>query len=249
MAAEEERARGGPAGGEVGLLCELAAARARMVETQLVSRGIASARVLEAMASVPRHEFVDPSLIAEAYSDHALPIGHGVTISQPYIVARMSEAAAIRPGARVLEIGAGSGYQTAVLAELGAEVFAIERIEALVGPAQARLERLGYGSQVHLRAGDGSLGWPDKGPYEAILVAAAAPVVPRALTSALAEGGRLVIPVGRRVQELRLIRRPRQGPRESGGLVSETLLPVRFVPLIGAGVELEAGPGEGGAEL
>ncbi len=243
LGAGEERGEGDSEGGRGGVeLRELAAARARMVETQLVSRGITSARVLAAMARIPRHEFVDPSLADEAYSDHALPIGHSVTISQPYLVALMSEVAAIRPGARVLEVGAGSGYQTAVLAELGAEVFAIERIEALVRGAQARLERLGYGAQVHLRCGDGSLGWPENGPYEAILVAAAAPRVPSALASALAVGGRLVIPLGRRQQELRLIRRLGPG---AGGLVSEALLPVRFVPLVLAAGKAGEGSGEG----
>lgn len=235
---------------------ELRAARARMVETQLVSRGIACPRVLAAMGTVPRHEFVAPRLVGEAYSDHALPIGHGVTISQPYVVALMSECLAIEPGERVLEIGAGSGYQSAVLAALGAEVFAIERIEALVGPARARLEGLGYGSQVHLRVGDGSLGWPENAPYAAILVAAAAPRIPQALVDELAPGGRLVIPVGTDAQELRLVRRraSREGStsvsreasrRGDGGLSQESILPVRFVPLIGEGIGEGSGEGIG----
>ncbi len=221
---------------------ELRAARARMVETQLVPRGIACPRVLAAMGEVPRHEFVDPRLVGEAYSDHALPIGHGVTISQPYMVALMTERAAIKPGDRVLEIGAGSGYQSAVLAALGAEVFAIERIDALVAPARARLDRLGYGAQVHLRVGDGSLGWPENAPYAAILVAAAAPQIPQALIDELAPGGRLVIPVGTDAQELRLICRRASGKPSlqadgegSRGFSEESLLPVRFVPLIGQG--------------
>ena len=203
------------------------AARERMVETQLVARGIACPRVLAAMGRVPRHDFVDPRLRAEAYSDHALSIGYGVTISQPYMVALMSEAAEIRPGTRVLEVGAGSGYQTAVLAALGAEVFAVERLEPLVEPTRARLRALGYDGRVRLRVGDGSLGWPENAPFEVILVAAAAPRIPAPLIEQLAPGGRLVIPVGTDMQELRRVRR-----RDDGLLEEESLLAVRFVPLI-----------------
>ncbi len=207
-------------------------ARERMVETQIEGRGITDPKVLAAMRKVPRHHFVDDTLLAEAYSDHALPLGHGATISQPYMVAKMSELLAIEPGDRVLEIGAGSGYQTAVLAALGAEVFAVEIILALVAPAQARLQRLGYAKSVHLRCADGSLGWPEHAPYAAMLVAAAAPRVPSSLISQLAPGARLVIPVGTDSQELWVIRRRRQG-----GLEKQHLWPVRFVPLVGAGIE------------
>lgn len=202
-----------------------------MVETQIEGRGITDPRVLAAMRQVPRHHFVDDSLLEEAYSDHALPLGYGATISQPYMVAKMSELLAIKSGDRVLEVGAGSGYQTAVLVALGAEVFAVEIIEALVAPAQARLRRLGYEDGVHLRCDDGSLGWPEHAPYAAILVAAAAPRVPSALISQLAPGARLVIPVGTHSQELCVLR------RVTGGLAEQRLWPVRFVPLVGAGLD------------
>lgn len=205
------------------------AARERMVDTQIAARGVGDPRVLAAMRAVPRHRFVPAALRAEAYSDHPLPIGHGATISQPYIVAAMTEAARVEPGARVLEIGAGSGYQTAVLAELGAEVYALELVEALVAPAKARLDALGYGARVDLRCGDGSLGWPERTPFSAILAAAAAPEVPAALTEQLAVGGRLVLPVGGWAQELVVFR------READGRLSEaSLMPVRFVPMLGA---------------
>jgi len=207
-------------------------ARERMVETQIEGRGVQDPRVLAAMREVPRHHFVDDALVEEAYSDHALPLGYGATISQPYMVAKMSELLAIRPGDRVLEVGAGSGYQTAVLAALGAEVFAVEIIEALVAPAWARLARLGYADGVHLRCGDGSVGWPEHAPYAGILVAAAAPRVPPALVSQLAPGARLVIPVGTHSQELCVLRR-----RLAGGLAEQRLWPVRFVPLVGAGID------------
>ena len=207
-------------------------ARERMVETQIEGRGITDPRVLAAMREVPRHHFVDDALVEEAYSDHALPLGYGATISQPYMVAKMSELLALRPGDRVLEIGAGSGYQTAVLVALGAEVYALEIIDALALSARARLQRLGYAKAVHLRCGDGSLGWPEYAPYAGILVAAAAPSVPSSLIAQLAPKARLVIPVGTDSQELCVLRL-----RCEGGLEERRLWPVRFVPLVGAGID------------
>jgi protein-L-isoaspartate(D-aspartate) O-methyltransferase len=166
-----------------------------MVEEQLAARGIADPRVLEAMAAVPRHRFVDPALEARAYDDSALPTLEGQTISQPWIVARMLELSALRPHHRVLEIGTGSGYQTALLARLAARVYSVERVASLLRAAQARLEDLGV-RDVLLRHGDGTLGWQDFAPYDRVLVAAAAPHVPDALMAQTVEGGRVVIPVG-----------------------------------------------------
>jgi len=201
--------------------------RREMVERQIAGRGISDQRVLEAMRTVPRERFVDPSLADYAYDDRPLAIGQSQTISQPYIVALMVEAAGIAPGQRVLEIGAGSGYAAAVMAEIGAEVFAIERIEELALSARERLEGLGYGT-VHLRCADGSAGWREEAPFDAILVAAASPDVPAALKHQLAIGGRLVIPVGRYPQQL--MRVTRLGDAEWR---EEDLCAVTFVPLIG----------------
>ena len=212
-------------------------ARTRMVEEQLVRRGIADTAVLAAMRAVPREAFVPPGFAGAAYADGPLPIGAGQTLSQPYIVALMAEAAAIRPGDRVLEVGAGSGYAAAVLAALGAEVWAIERRPDLAEAARARLARLGYG-RVALRTGDGSAGWPEAAPFAAILVSAGAPAVPRALTAQLAPGGRLVAPVGsRRVQTLRVV--TRQG---EDGFSEASRGAVSFVPLVGAEGWPEGGP-------
>ena len=170
-------------------------AQLRMVEEQLEGRGIRDPRVLEAMASVPRHTFVDPALEARAYGDHALPTAEGQTISQPYIVARMLELLQVEPVHRVLEIGTGSGYQTALLAQLASQVFSVERVASLLRAADSRLRELGI-ANVALRHGDGSLGWREFAPYDRVLVAAAAPRVPDALRSQLGERGVLVIPVG-----------------------------------------------------
>jgi len=170
-------------------------ARRRMIVDQLEGRGIADARVLEAMAAVPRHLFVDPALEHQAYGDHALPTAEGQTISQPYIVARMLELLDLSPGHRVLEIGTGSGYQTALLARMTDRVFSMERVESLLRAAEARLQRLGV-RNVAFRHGDGSLGWQEFAPYDRVLVAAAAPRVPDALRTQLGERGVLVIPVG-----------------------------------------------------
>ena len=201
------------------------ALRDRLVD-QLERRGIRDARVLAAMRAVPRHELV-PDPDDDAYGDHPLPIGHDQTISQPYIVAFMTEAAAIAPGARVLEIGTGSGYQAAVLAELGADVYSIEIVEPLGKRAAASLRALGY--DVHLRIGDGYRGWPEAAPFDAVIVTAAPPEVPQPLKDQLRVGGRLVVPVGEQgaVQELRVI------TRTADGFDERTLLPVSFVPMTG----------------
>jgi protein-L-isoaspartate(D-aspartate) O-methyltransferase len=202
------------------------AARLRMVEDQLVARMITDPAVLAAMRSVPRHRFVPPAQAHLAYADHPLPIGHGVTISQPYIVALMTELAQIEPGARVLEIGTGCGYQTAILAAIGADVYSVEIIPALAAEAAATLAALGH-SDLHLRVGDGHAGWPEHAPFAAILVAAAAPRVPQPLIDQLGPGGRLVIPVGRGVQDLQLIE------RDGDGVAARSVLSVQFVPMTG----------------
>ncbi len=200
-----------------------------MVEVQLRRRRIRDERVLAAMSQVPRHEFVPPELLREAYEDHPLPIGGGQTISQPYIVAAMVESLSLRGTERVLEVGTGSGYQTAVLARLAARVYTIECDPTLARTAQERLDRLGLGDKVEVIEGDGSGGYVPAAPYDAILVAAAAPDVPMQFVEQLVEGGRLAIPVGdRESQELRLI-------RKSGGSPEVSKLGYcRFVPLLGA---------------
>lgn len=202
-------------------------ARDLMVSDQLAARGIDDQRVLAAMRIVPRHLFVDPAMAEEAYADHPLPIGFGQTISQPFIVALMSQMLQIAPGARVLELGTGSGYQAAVLAELGAEVFTIERIEDLAVLARTRLGRLGY-EQVHVRNGDGNDGWPGVAPFDAIIVTAAVREVPRAPLEQLAVGGRMVLPLGESDgQELAVIQ------RTENGLIEDFGGACRFVPFIG----------------
>ncbi len=205
--------------------------RLAMVEGQLRARGITDPRVLAAMARVPRHRFVPEEQRPWAYGDHPLPIGQGQTISQPYIVAFMTEAAGVEPGERVLEVGTGCGYQAAVLAELGAEVYTIEIVPDLARAAATRLRELGY-EEVRTRIGDGWQGWPEAAPFDAILVTAAPPRVPPPLLEQLAPGGRLVIPVGEEWQELRRVVR-----LADGSLAEESLLPVRFVPLTGPGVQ------------
>lgn len=166
-----------------------------MVEEQLVDRGIRDLRVLEAMSRIPRHEFVEPSFQHKAYGDHPLPIGDNQTISQPYIVAAMTEALGLKGHERVLEIGTGSGYQTAILAELAGQVFTVERIKPLGKRAKQLLERLGY-TNVNFKIFDGTYGWRDQGPYDAILVTAAAPDVPKTLIEQLKDGGRMILPIG-----------------------------------------------------
>jgi protein-L-isoaspartate(D-aspartate) O-methyltransferase len=203
------------------------AERRAMVENQIRRRGVRDERVLAAMLAVPRHEFVKPEYLEAAYEDCPLPIGPHETISQPYIVAAMTAAARVSPGDKVLEVGTGSGYQSAILAQLGAEVTTIERNAALAAAARLRLERLGY-AQITVIEGDGSEGYPPAAPYQAILVTAAAPQTPRPLLEQLGEGGRLVIPVGDQYsQDLELI-------FKMGGETSTQYLdPCMFVPLVG----------------
>src|SRR5262249_824567 len=206
----------------------LTAARLSMVETQLRRRGIRDQRVLDAMTKVPRHEFVGRQHWADAYADHPVPIGEQQTTSQPYIIAVMLQAAEVTPHDRVLEIGAGSGYQTALLCELAREVFAVERYSALAADVTNRLEQLGYKNSAVVTGG-GSLRLPEPAPYEAIIVAAAAPRVPPALIEQLAPGGRLVVPVGDAQQQVLQLAR-----KDAAGKVN--VIPLescRFVPLVG----------------
>jgi protein-L-isoaspartate(D-aspartate) O-methyltransferase len=202
-----------------------AAERARMVQEQVRARGVRDRAVLAAMARVPRHQFVPASYQHLAYRDHPLPIGLDQTISQPYIVAYMTEAAAILPGEKVLEIGTGSGYQAAVLAELAREVYTIEILPELATGARSLLRRLGY-TNVQVRTGDGYEGWEEHAPFDAILVTAAPDHVPPALVEQLAVNGRMVIPVGGDEQVMRVL------TKTAEGVVEEDLLPVRFVPLV-----------------
>ena len=204
------------------------AERRRMVSAQLVARGITDPLVLQAMREVPRECFVPASMVDRAYHDGPLPIGHGQTISQPYIVAAMTAAARLKPGVRVLEIGTGSGYGAAVVSRIAAEVYTVERVSALAADAAARLARLGY-ANVHVREGDGSRGWPEHAPYDAILVTASGPRVPEALLGQLAVGGRLVMPVGVSLAQ-RLVRVTRT---EADEYQYDDLEGVTFVPLIG----------------
>jgi|HubBroStandDraft_6_1064221.scaffolds.fasta_scaffold01022_6 protein-L-isoaspartate(D-aspartate) O-methyltransferase len=203
------------------------AARRDMVATQIRARGIRSPRVLHTMQTVPRHLFIPLAKISAAYADEPLPIGEGQTISQPFMVAAMSQALSLEGSERVLEVGAGSGYQAAVLSLLAPEVIAIESQPALAASARERLARLGY-ANVQIEVGDGSLGWPAAAPYDAILVAAAAPAIPPPLLDQLAEAGRLVIPVGT-PKDQQLIRVVKNG----GRITSESLYSCRFVPLLG----------------
>ena len=201
--------------------------RRAMVEQHLRRRGIRDERVLQAMFEVPRHEFVPVGAIEQAYEDRPLAIGQAETISQPYIVAVMTEAARIEPGAKALEIGTGSGYQAAILAHLGARVYTLERNFELAEVARARLARLGYRG-VEVIWGDGSEGYPAAAPYDVILVTAGAPQVPQTLKDQLAHGGRLIIPVGDlHHQDLQLI------TRQGNELTTQFLDPCQFVPLIG----------------
>src|SRR5262245_11551733 len=202
---------------------ELAERRRRMVETQLRARGIGDQRVLDAMAAVPRHRFINPRELEIAYGDFPIDIGLGQTISQPYIVGYMSEALQLDADDKVLEIGTGSGYQAAVLAGLVRDVYSIEIVPELAGRAAALLEELGY-ANVHVRAGDGYRGWPERAPFDAIIVTAAPDHVPQPLVEQLAMGGRLVVPVGRWDQDLLVLTRTADGLRE------ENRIPVRFVP-------------------
>jgi protein-L-isoaspartate(D-aspartate) O-methyltransferase len=203
--------------------------RLRMVREQIAEQGIADTATLRAMRAVPRHRFVPVELRDRAYGDHPLPIGHGQTISQPYIVAYMTEIIRPRPGMKVLEVGTGSGYQAAVLAELGCEVYTVEIFAALAASARERLDDLGYRSVVSRHA-DGHFGWAERAPFDAIVVTAAAGYIPPALVEQLRPGGRMVIPVGGvyGVQNLVLVEK-----RAAGDVRTRHLLPVRFVPLLG----------------
>ena len=200
-----------------------------MVRDQIRSRGVADPAVLQAMGRVPRHEFVPDDQAGRAYADSPLPIGHGQTISQPYIVAFMSEVLDLEPDARVLEVGTGSAYQAAILAELAQQVVSIEIIEPLARQAAARLQRLGY-RNVTVLAGDGYYGWPEQAPYDAVVVTAAATHVPPPLVAQLRPGGRMVIPVGRGTwtQNLLLVEKDAEGE-----VSTRNLMAVRFVPLTG----------------
>jgi protein-L-isoaspartate(D-aspartate) O-methyltransferase len=202
-------------------------AREKMVKTQLIPRGIKDSRVLEAMTAVRRDLFVEEALVGEAYNDHPLPIGHNQTISQPYIVALMTEALGLKGDEKVLEIGTGSGYQTAILASLADKVYTVERIRPLMVKARNLLADLNY-QNVLFKAFDGTLGWQEYAPYDAIIVTAGAPNVPQPLLDQLAEGGRLVIPIGNRFsQELIKV------TRKLGSFTQENLGSCRFVDLVG----------------
>jgi len=203
-----------------------AAPRAAMVEEQIEARGVRDPRVLAAMREVPRHQFVPGAMRAFAYLDRPLPIEHGQTISQPYIVALMTELAGLDESSRVLEVGTGSGYQAAILERVAGRVYSIEIVDALARTARERLTALGY-DRVVVQSGDGYRGWPEQAPFDAILVTAAPPMVPEPLLDQLAIGGRLVIPVGERHQELRVIE------RTADGFAERSVIPVRFVPMTG----------------
>ena len=206
---------------------EFAAQRKKMVDEQLKPRGIKDERVLTAMAKVPREEFVAEDLRAKSYSDGVLPIGHNQTISQPFIVAFMTEQLRLQPSDRVLEVGSGSGYQAAVLAELVKDVYTIEIVEPLAKDASARLARLGY-NNAHVKVGDGYQGWADVAPFDAIIVTCAPDKVPPPLTQQLKDNGRMIIPVGAGMdQQLFLLE------KKNGELAQTAILPVRFVPMIG----------------
>lgn len=202
-------------------------AREAMVKDQIKARGITDTRVLAAMRTLPRHAFVPDNFLDEAYQDHPLPVGEGQTISQPYIVALMTSRLELKGSEKVLEIGTGSGYQAAILARLSKEVHTVERIPELAEKAKNTLKELGI-DNVIVHVGDGSLGWPEDAPFDRIIVTAAAPAVPEELTSQLAPGGRLIIPVGERWNQML-----EEWERTGAGLEKRDVLPVVFVPLLG----------------
>ena len=204
--------------------------RDRMVETQIKARGVKDPRVLSAMLKVERHLFVPKEHQPSAYSDQPLPIGEGQTISQPYIVGLMTELLELKGEERVLEVGTGSGYQAAILAELAKEVYTIEIIETLAASAKRLLLEMGY-QNIQVKAGDGYLGWPEHAPFDAIIVTCAPDRIPQPLLDQLKDGGRLVVPVGTHSQELKKI------IKRSGRIESKDILPVIFVPMTGEGVK------------
>lgn len=210
-------------------MSDYAIARRRMVDEQIVARGIRDQRVIDAMLRVPRHLFVPEALAAQAYSDFPLPIGERQTISQPFMVGAMSEALVLRGGEKVLEIGTGSGYQAAVLALLARQVFSLERIPALARQARRTLDKCGF-ARVNVRVTDGTFGWEEEAPFDGIMVTAGAPAVPPAYRDQLAVGGRLVIPVGDRLSQV-LVRVTRVSERD---FREERLFGCRFVPLVGS---------------
>ena len=206
---------------------EFATDRQKMIQEQVKPRGVRDERVMVAMSKVPREEFVPENMRGQSYADNALPIGHDQTISQPFIVAFMTEQLRPQPTDRVLEIGTGSGYQTAILAELVKDVYTIEIVEPLAKEASARLARLGY-SNAHVKIGDGYQGWPDVAPFDAIIVTCAPDKVPQPLTQQLKEGGRMIIPVGNGLdQQLFLLE------KKDGQMAQRAILPVRFVQMAG----------------
>ena len=215
---------------ESGAKGDFKAMREKMVETQIKARGVKDSRVLSAMMKVERHRFVPKDLQTSAYSDQPLPIGEGQTISQPYIVALMTELLELKGEEKVLEIGTGSGYQAAILAELAKEVYTIEIVENLAASARKTLLELGF-KNITVKAGDGYLGWPGVAPFDAIIVTAAPDHVPQPLIDQLKDGGRLVIPVGTFTQELRKI------VKRAGKLETTSVIPVIFVPMTGEGVK------------
>ena len=206
------------------------AMREKMVETQIKARGVKNPRVLSALLKVERHRFVPEENLNSAYSDQPLPIGEGQTISQPYIVALMTELLDLKGDEKVLEIGTGSGYQAAILAELSKEVYTIEIIESLASMSKKRLSELGY-QNIQVKAGDGYLGWPEFAPFDAIIVTAAPDHIPKPLIEQLKEGGRMVVPVGTHTQELKKI------VKRSGKIETTDVIPVLFVPMTGEGVK------------
>jgi protein-L-isoaspartate(D-aspartate) O-methyltransferase len=204
--------------------------REKMVETQIKARGVKDPRVLSALFKVERHRFVPEEYLNSAYADQPLPIGEGQTISQPYIVALMTELLELKGDEKVLEIGTGSGYQAAILAELAKEVYTIEIIESLASMTKNRLSQLGY-QNVKVKAGDGYLGWPEVGPFDGIIITCAPDHIPKPLIEQLKEGGRMVVPVGAYSQELKKI------VKRSGKIVTTDVIPVVFVPMTGEGVK------------
>lgn len=207
-------------------------ARSSMVRNQIVARGITDTLVIKAMTEIPRHEFVPTQYQHMAYGDFPLPIGEGQTISQPYVVALMTEEIELTPSDRVLEIGTGSGYQAAVLAMIGAEVYSIEIVPSLAEHASRLLSEMGY-DNVHVKCGDGFLGWPEAAPFDAIIITCAPKTVPQPLIEQMAEGGRLIVPLGDDFQMLTLLR------MTGGEVTRDELIPVRFVPMKGKIEEFE----------